>query len=421
MLRPQATSSEPGEHIYTVRELTRGIKRLLEQHWSALWVEGELSNVRYPASGHVYFVLKDDDATLPAAMYRMKASRLRFRLEDGMKVRAFGQISVYEPRGAYQLIAASLEPAGTGELELAFRQLRDRLDREGLFAPERKKALPPFPRTVGIVTSDSGAALHDLLSVTARRAPHVRLVVRPARVQGEGAAQDVARAVRELDEWGGADVIIVGRGGGSLEDLWAFNEEAVARAIAACATPVISAVGHAVDVTIADFVADRRADTPSVAAEIAVPDGRELKARVQQLGDALARSIKAGLRRRREAVRAAAASAALRQPLEFYRRRSQDVDRLEERLGAAAKRLLDRSRLRLTAAGGRLDALSPLAVLERGYAIARDPEGRVLRRAAEARKGQELNVRLADGELGCRVENVRRAAGGRPAEGRGEA
>ncbi|HMB68158.1 MAG TPA: exodeoxyribonuclease VII large subunit, partial [bacterium] len=359
MLRPQETSSEPGEHVYTVRELTRGIKRLLESHWSALWVEGELSNVRYPTSGHVYFSLKDDDATLPAAMYRMKASRVRFRLEDGMKVRAFGQISVYEPRGAYQLIVATLEPVGTGDLELAFRQLRDRLDQEGLFAPERKKALPAFPRTVGLVTSDSGAALHDLLSVTARRAPHVRLVVRPARVQGEGAAQDVARAVRELDEWGGADVLIVGRGGGSLEDLWAFNEEVVARAIFECGTPVISAVGHAVDVTIADFVADRRADTPSVAAEIAVPDGRELRGQVQRLGDALARSVRAGLQRRRQAVEAAARSAALRQPLEFYRRRSQDVDRLEERLTAAARRLLDRGRLRLSAAGGRLDALSP--------------------------------------------------------------
>jgi exodeoxyribonuclease VII large subunit len=240
-------------------------------------------------------------------------------------------------------------------------------------------------------------------------------------VQGEGAAKDVAAAVRELDEWGGADVIIVGRGGGSLEDLWAFNEEVVARAIFECRTPVISAVGHAVDVTIADFVADRRADTPSVAAEIAVPDGRELRATVGRLGDALARAVTTGLRRRREAVRAAAASAALRSPLEFYRRRSQDVDRLEERLGAAARRLLDRSRLRLAATGGRLDALSPLAVLERGYAIARDPDGRVLRRAAEARKGQELSVRLADGELGCRVEDVRRAAGGRPAEGRGDA
>jgi exodeoxyribonuclease VII large subunit len=416
MLRSPATSSAPGERVYTVRELTRGIKRLLESHWNALWVEGELSNVRYHSSGHVYFSLKDDEATLPAAMFKMKAGRLRFRLEDGLKVRAFGQISVYEPKGAYQLVAAALEPVGTGDLELAFRQLRDRLDAEGLFARERKKPIPAFPRTVGLVTSGSGAALHDLLSVTARRAPHVRVVLRAARVQGEGAAADVAAAVRELDDWGGADVIIVARGGGSLEDLWAFNEEAVARAIFACRTPVITAIGHAVDVTIADFVADLRADTPSVAAEIAVPDVAELRDRVRRAGDALARAITAGLRRRRDAVRAAAASPALRQPLEFYRRRSQDVDRLEERLRAATGRLLERGRLRLAAAGGRLDALSPLAVLERGYAIALAADGRVLRRTAETRAGAPLRVRLADGELGCRVEEVRGGTAARSAE-----
>ncbi|MGQ0722767.1 MAG: exodeoxyribonuclease VII large subunit [Candidatus Eiseniibacteriota bacterium] len=378
------TPSRSAEQVYTVTELTGRIKRLLEQQWAALWVEGEVSNVRPSGAGHVYFTLKDEKASLDVVLFRTQAQRQKFRLEHGQKVRVFGSLNVYAQKGAYQINAAKIEPVGVGELELAFRQLHARLAREGLFDPARKRPIPRMPRTVGIVTSSTGAAIRDLISVLRRRAPQVRVVLRPARVQGEGAAVDVARAVRELDEWGEADVLIVGRGGGSLEDLWTFNEEIVARAIHASRTPVISAVGHEIDQTIADFVADVRAPTPSAAAELAAPDREALLAGVTETGRRLAAGVTRWLRARGDRVKL----------------------RGEAAVRSGLARLLERSRLRLAGLGGRLDALSPLAILGRGYAIASSESGRILRAAGDAQPGERIEVRLARGRLGCRVEEV---------------
>jgi exodeoxyribonuclease VII large subunit len=395
------------DSVYTVTELTKRVKRLLESHWAALWVEGELSNVKRHGSGHVYFTLKDEGASLKGVLFRSNASRLRFVPEDGQKVRVYGSLTVYEPQGSYQITAVKMEPLGVGDLEIAFRQMYERLDKEGLFAAARKRALPTHPRTIGIVTSESGAAIRDLFSVLARRLPHVDLVVRSARVQGAGAAQDIARAIEEFDEWGGADVLIVGRGGGSLEDLWAFNEEIVARAIHASRTPIVSAVGHEVDTTIADFVADLRAPTPSAAAELIAPERDAVAEELRALGNDLAWAITQFLRDRRERVNLAARSAAFGSPLEFYRRRSQDVDGLRTRLEGAMTRSVDRRRLVLQAASGRLDALSPRAVLQRGYAIVRLPTGTVVRRTEEVSIGASVDVMLREGELTCRVESAR--------------
>ncbi|MBZ0267273.1 exodeoxyribonuclease VII large subunit [bacterium] len=403
------------EAVLTVTELTRDIKRRLERDWAAVWVEGELSNVRRHSSGHVYFTVKDDGAALRGVMWRSRARALRFDPEDGQKVRVCGGITVYEPQGNYQINALKLHPVGVGDLEIAFRQLHARLEKEGLFAPEHKQEIPEYPRTIGLVSSGTGAALRDLFSVLGRRAPHVRLVVRPAQVQGRGAAADVADAIAELDLWGGCDVLIVGRGGGSLEDLWAFNEEVLARAIFACGTPVISAVGHEIDTTIADLVADLRAPTPSAAGELAVPDREELRDEVRELGGRLLPALRGLLRRRRERVMLAARSTAFRSPMEFYRRRSQDTDRLRARLDGAMARTTERGRLRWSALSGKLDALSPLAILERGYAIARRPDGTVVRRATELGAGDPLEVRLADGEVSCIVDGRREGAGAVPA------
>lgn len=402
--------SSADEPVYTVTELTRRIKRSLERDWAAVWVEGELSNVKKHHSGHIYFTVKDERASLRGVMFRSRARTLRFDPEDGQKVRVCGAITVYEPRGEYQIQTLRMETTGVGDLEVAFRQLHARLLAEGLFEDEHKQEIPEHPETVGIVTSESGAALRDLFSVFARRAPHVQLVVRPARVQGNGAAEDIAEAIRELDDWGHCDVLIVGRGGGSLEDLWAFNEEIVARAIFECETPVVSAVGHEVDTTIADFVADERAPTPSAGAEIVVPDREELLAATNDLGDRLAGSVSRFLRARRERVMLAARSTVFRTPWEFYRRRSQDTDRLRERLEAAAQRALERRRLEMNGTVGRLNALSPLAILERGYAIARSEDGGVIRSAKDVAVGDHVDVRLGEGEISGIVDAVRRGA-----------
>ncbi len=412
-------TSSPDD-VYTVSELTLRIKRSLERDWAAVWVEGELSNVKRHTSGHVYFTVKDDRAALRGVMFRSRARTLRFDPEDGQKVRVCGQITVYEPQGAYQIATLKMEPVGVGELEIAFRQLHARLEAEGLFSPEDKQEIPSHPEVVGVVTSESGAALRDFLSVLGRRAPHVRVVLRPARVQGFGAAEDVAEAIRELDEWGGCDVLLVGRGGGSLEDLWAFNEEVVARAIHGCATPVISAVGHEVDTTIADFVADLRAPTPSAGAELAVPARTDLEVEVWDLAGRLAGAVTRHLRARRERVILAARSPAFRTPWEFYRRRSQDTDRLRDRLEAAGHRLLDRGRLRWEGVSGRLHALSPLAVLDRGYSIVRRPDGAVVRGSGDVEEGDPVSVRLGRGGISCIVERRWEAEEPSPRAGKGE-
>ena len=406
MSRPFTRHSvSPPSAVLTVSELNEIIRDRLETGLDALWVAGELSNVRFPPSGHVYFTLKDQQSQISAVLFRRHAENLRFRMEDGMEVVCSGRVSLYTVRGALQFYAAEVEARGKGALAVAFEQLKQRLSREGLFDGDRKKPLPFLPRTIGIVTSLNGAAVHDMLSIIHERFPERRVVIRPVRVQGEGAAEEIAQAIRELDGTGLPDVMIVGRGGGSLEDLWAFNEEVVARAIAAARVPVVSAVGHEIDVTIADFVADQRAATPTAAAETILPIRRELVDRVAVLARRLRRGTESRLERRRENLRhwtrrLADPGQRLRQgqmrlddlSLRLWRRQEDSVLRLRERLGHLA---------------GRLGGVDPLAVLRRGYSIVyRVSDGGIVKDASSLRKGHQVRVDFAAGRAICRVEEV---------------
>ena len=391
--------------VLTVSELNEIIRNRLETGIDALWVTGELSNVRFPPSGHVYFTLKDRQSQISAVLFRRHAESLRFRLEDGMEVVCSGRVSLYTVRGALQFYAVEVEARGKGALAVAFEQLKQRLSGEGLFDAERKKPLPFLPRTVGIVTSLHGAAVRDMLSIIGERFPDRRVVIRPVRVQGDGAAEEIAAGIRDLDATGAVDVMIVGRGGGSLEDLWAFNEEVVARAIASARVPVVSAVGHEIDVTIADFVADQRAATPTAAAEMVVPIGRELAYQVAALARRLRRGTESRLERRRENLRhwvrrLADPGQRLRQgqmrlddlSLRLWRRQEDGVSRLRERLGHLA---------------GRLGAVDPLAVLRRGYSIVyRVSDGSIVKDASSLQKGHRVRVDFAAGRAICQVEEV---------------
>lgn len=437
--------------IHSVSDITRHIKLNLERTFNNLWVEAELSNVKRPSSGHLYFTLKDDKAQLPAVMFRGKARHLRFRPDDGTAVLVWGHITVYEPRGAYQIMVERMEPRGKGALQLAFEQLKERLAKEGLFDEERKKSLPLLPRRLGIVTSPSGAAIRDMCQVLHRRYPNLEVLVYPAQVQGDLARAEIAKGVQVLNRLGGIDVIIVARGGGSLEDLWPFNEESVARAIAASAIPVVSAVGHEVDFTIADFVADVRAPTPSAAAEMVVQRkehfrehvamlfgrlDKGVRFRFRELGNRLERvathqvfaAVGHGVERRGQQVDEASLRirasmdrrlAALSKQLEENARRL-GAQRLDLRLGKAAEGLtglrgrLDAAELAqranarqsLASVTAKLDALSPLAVLGRGYSLTWTAQGKLLRRAADVSVGDAVRVDLHEGRLDCRVESA---------------
>jgi len=450
-------------HPVSVSELTQQIRVSLEKGFGSVWVEGEVSNFRAHSSGHWYFTLKDEFAQLRGACYRSSNQRIRFRLEDGMLVRARGRLSVYEPKGEYQMIADSLEPVGAGALQLAFEQTKARLQAEGLFAPELKRPIPMFPKRIGVVTSASGAAIRDILQVISRRTSSVHVLIAAARVQGEGAAHEVVRAIRFLNEHNqralrdgnsdnAIDVMIVGRGGGSIEDLWAFNEEVVARAIRASAIPVISAVGHETDFTIADFVADLRAPTPSAAAEMVAAHEAELCARLTALTKTLARSMQYRLSGARNQVQELALSSAfdavaarvrnaltatsraeyrlqatVRAAVEAAQRRlhaasrNVSVPQLRSTLAASRARFqalnasrdnamtaqMETAQQRLALAAAALDAMSPLRVLERGYAIAHDSQGQVVRDAKTISVGDELRLRLWKGQLNCRVERTK--------------
>jgi exodeoxyribonuclease VII large subunit len=439
----------PARRVLTVSELTAAIARRLEKDFFQVWLEGEISNARPAASGHLYFTLKDDTAQIRAVMFRSNLRLLRFKPADGQHVVARGQIEVYEARGEVQIVCQHLEPRGLGALQLAFEQLKRRLEAEGLFAAARKRPLPLLPRTIGIVTSLEGAAVRDIVRVVTNRHAGLRLLIRSCRVQGEDACHDVARAIRHVSRHPGVDVVIVARGGGSLEDLWAFNEEAVARAIAASPVPVVSGVGHETDTTIADFAADVRAATPSNAAEIVVARRDELARRIahldhraraavrQQVADAragvhaltarrglLGLQSRVAMRERRLAELAARlrrtvgrGHAAARQRLAALVDRLAAADqrrrlvRLRARLAQADARLAPagragahRATLAFGSLAGRLDALSPLAVLGRGYAVCFAADGRtVLRDATTARDGDTVHVRLEHGRLACTV------------------
>jgi exodeoxyribonuclease VII large subunit len=391
----------------TVSELTWQVKDLVEGALPFVLVQGELSNFVRASSGHLYLTLKDEGAQLRAVMWRGSAAKLRFEPEDGLQVLAAGAMEVYAARGSYQLVIEELLPVGIGPLELAFRQLHDRLAAEGLFAPERKRPLPRFPRRIALVTSPTGAAVRDILQVLTRRWPACDVVVVPVPVQGVDAAPKIAAALRTVHLIPGVEVVIAGRGGGSLEDLWAFNEEVVARAIHACKVPVVSAVGHEIDVTIADLVADRRALTPSEAAEIVAPNAEEVRLALDRVAERLAGSLHGRAARLRMTLDALAARRPFTKPLEAVRDRQRRLDELDAALRRSVARAVGDARAKLAAVTAGLDALNPLAVLARGYSITyREGDVASLTDVAALAPGDRLHTRLSRGEVVSEVRSV---------------
>ncbi|MGO9643060.1 MAG: exodeoxyribonuclease VII large subunit [Candidatus Acidiferrales bacterium] len=438
----------PERKVWSVSELTGRIRDLLAGEFTDIWVEGEISNCHVSQPGHIYFTLKDAKTQIRCVAFRNQVNRLKFRPEDGLKVTVRGSIGVYEPRGEYQIYVEHIEPVGLGALQLAFEQLKKRLDAEGLFDPARKKPLPALPRRVGIITSPRGAAVRDIIRILRRRFPNLDLLVYPVRVQGEGAAGDIVAAIRYFGLQRAADVILLARGGGSIEDLWAFNEESVARAIAASAIPIVSGVGHETDFTIADFVADVRASTPSAAAELVVRSRQEFDRHLRELRGNLADKMRLLLHQQRHRLQELVTHAGFRRLEELLRQNRQRADELLTRLGDAlesrlervrrrftiaqtriasfdlrqriqgmrlriaqrseelrrrAERLLAAKRQRLERLGVQLEERSPLRVLERGYAIAYDAAGNILRSPDQVALGDEVRVQLARGRLSTEV------------------
>jgi len=430
--------------------LTGSLRASIEGQFSDVWLEGELSNLRAPGSGHVYCTLKDKTSQIRAVLFRSSVGRLRFALQEGMQVIVWGRLTVYEPRGEYQIVVDTVEPKGIGALQLAFEQLKERLAAEGLFDQDRKRPIPTFPKSVGVVTSLTGAALRDILAVLRRRWPTIHVLIAPVQVQGENAGRQIAESLAALNDWGSVDVIIVGRGGGSLEDLWSFNEEIVVRAIAASHVPVVSAVGHEIDVTLADFVADIRAPTPSAAAESVVPVLAEIVERLRELtirtGQMMLRHcaferqrLDAGIRgvtdvrfrlqeaaqrtddmvdRLRELLQRVLASGRERvheaqrdlsdlNPILTIKEGLATVPQFSKRLEGQMGVILAQHRHRIHATLAQLNTLSPLAILARGYSILQTvPAGQILHRASDVEAGQELEAQLASGRLSCRVTKV---------------
>ena len=401
---PPQKPAEP--QVLSVWQLTAQIKDLLEVSFGSVWVAGEISNLARPQSGHCYLTLKDDQAQIRCAMWRNVAARVRFDLHDGLEVVCRGRIDVYGPRGTYQLIIESIEPKGMGALELALRQLREKLAREGLFDPRRKRPLPPFVRRIAVVTSPTGAAIHDFLQVLGRRWRGADVIVVPTRVQGEGAAAEIAAAIATANGLPLAiDCLVVTRGGGSLEDLWAFNEEAVVRAIHASRIPVISAIGHEIDVTLADLVADVRALTPSEAAELVAPAAEDLLARFRQTEKRLSAALRWRLAAAKSRLDAVAAHRAFRRPLERIEDLALRLDELDARANRALRQRLLLARTQVQQQAARLESLSPLGVLSRGYSLTqRAADGRIVRDAAELNPGDKIVTRFGKGSAASRVE-----------------
>jgi exodeoxyribonuclease VII large subunit len=401
-----------GVKIQSVSEITRAIKGVLEDAFPSLWVAGEISNVARPSSGHLYLSLKDREAQLRAVIWRSVSLKLRFEPKDGLEVIARGRLGLYAPRGEYQLVIEELHPKGLGALELALRQLKEKLFRLGYFDPQRKKPLPRFPRRVALVTSPSGAAVRDMLEILGRRWPPVEVCVCPVRVQGDGAAEEIAAAVQRLNQLHASgslrvDVLIVGRGGGSMEDLWAFNAECVAQALFASSIPVVSAVGHEIDLTIADLVADRRALTPSEAAELVVPHREELLDGMRGLEGQLRGLLAQRLERARDRLHDLAGRRAFRLPLERIREQERRLDDWTERLRRAGGQRLFHWRQRLDGYAAQLETLSPLNVLGRGYSLTRtETEQAVVRRSDQVRPGERLVTLVQHGRIVSRVEEV---------------
>lgn len=441
------------QNIYTVSELTQKIKENLETNFFMVRVEGEISNLKIPFSGHSYFSLKDEGSQLKAVMFKSKNRYLKFELADGQLVVASGSISVYEPRGEYQVIVEYIEPKGVGALQLAFEQLKQKLMEEGLFDPKYKKSIPLLPQRIGIITSSTGAAIRDILKVINRRFANVNIIINPVRVQGDGAANEIAQAIEEMNELSEIDVIIVGRGGGSIEDLWAFNEEIVARSIFASNIPVISAVGHEIDYTISDFVADLRAPTPSAAAELVVQNKEELlnrlnsmksrlyntfknkldshrtyfnmlsqkrvlldpkrriydwQQKVDDFGGRLATSFSFQLRHSIERLRSIHRNLLYHHPAAKIANYQQVIQELKKKIIMGERHYLEIKHKELENVLGKLDTLSPLSILKRGYSICRKlPRLEVIKKAKEVKVEDRINVKVSEGEIFCRVEEVK--------------
>ncbi len=447
------TIPEPSSpaRVYQITELTRRIKVRLEHEFGAVWLEGEISNLRRPSSGHYYFTLKDKTAQISAVLFKGNQRGLKVDLKDGVKVRAFGQITVYEQRGNYQIIIRAIEDVGKGALQEQFEQLKKKLAAEGLFDPNRKKKIPMLPRHVGIVTSPTGAAIRDILNIISRRFSNIHVLIAPVRVQGETAAREIAAGINWLNKRGGIDVIIVSRGGGSLEDLWGFNEERVARAIAQSALPVISAVGHEIDFTISDFVADLRVPTPSAAAELVVGCKEAFEEQLQRNQRRLQQAVEYNLLSMRKRLDRLQYSYVFKEPANAVRNLMQHIDQLQLRTLAAltdacanrhrrleriksspvfheprnmlqqAQHRVDQARLsmhnsllrscdaqksRLHLAKAQLNALSPFAVLTRGYAITYDENGQVIKSTKSVKLGEKITTRLSDGAIHSTIKNV---------------
>ncbi|MFV1974822.1 MAG: exodeoxyribonuclease VII large subunit [Candidatus Scalindua sp.] len=400
---------EINEKFFTVSEITRGIRTSLEYKFSNISVLGEISNVRKPGSGHVYLTLKDKNSQLQAVVFRNTASRIKFELKDGMEVISFGSITVYEARGQYQLIINKIEPKGIGALQLAFQQLKEKLEKEGLFDHAHKKTIPFIPQKIGIVTSPTGAAIKDILNIIDRRFAKIEILIYPVKVQGEGAAQEIAEAITELNNYTDIDVIITGRGGGSLEDLWAFNEEIVARSIYNSRIPIISAVGHEIDITIADLVADKRALTPSEAGELVVPRKDLLIEKTEKFKARLLQSLTGKLRLSKEKLVRIANSYAMRQPFDRLNRWQQRLDEFVQRLNLNITHALNTEREKLSGIAGKLESLSPLNVLKRGYTITtRLEDNKSLRDIKDLSKGDKVKTNLSKGSIISEILSVER-------------
>lgn len=391
--------------ILSVGQINEYLKLKLDAdpRLSNVAIRGELSNYKMYPSGHHYFTLKDETGALKCVMFKSSALRLRFRPENGMKVIAMGSVTVYVRDGAYQLYCTGLVLDGVGDLYAAFEQLKEKLGQEGLFDPAHKKPLPKYPDTIGIITSEAGAAVHDMLRILRKRYPLTKVRLLPVRVQGVEAPGEIAAALRYANHWNLADLLIVGRGGGSIEDLWAFNDERVARAIYASKIPVISAVGHEPDVTISDFVADLRAATPSNAAELAVPDQDALRQNLDSLSEAMAIAMARRLSAAREKLDSLGNRPVLLSPLASYESKRKALELLEARLVSAQNRNVAQTRQRFVAQVSKLDAMSPLKVLTRGYAVASDETGKIIRSAGDVNPGDPITVRVSDGIIHANV------------------
>ena len=402
-LFPQSTK------IFTVAELTRSIRGTLETKFGAVWVQGEISNYKLHPSGHQYFTLKDQRAQIACVIFRNTMPPFRQPLVDGAQVQVYGNVSVFEARGQYQLSVQILQPRGLGVLQAKFEALKRKLEAEGLFAAERKRALPKFPRRIGIVTSPSGAAIRDILNVLKRRAPWLQILINPVRVQGSGAAAEIAVAIRELatpnENWAMVDLIVVTRGGGSIEDLWEFNEEIVARTITDVAIPIVSAIGHEIDFTIADFVADLRAPTPSAAAELIVPDIVDLRRRIEELSACLHKCLRNFVQHQKTRLRFLSQQTLVRNLVARMREAQQRFDLMRELLARLTKQKIDNARERFQRADAILRVLGPDATLRRGYSITTDESGKLIRSIATVRPKMKIRTRVSDGEFGSDVSN----------------